>query len=1141
MDTLRSKGKYSLQCTKPVASDSPDHIQPHGTRWDNSRNLLFNKKLFALFPDRAIGVLDFGCSGGGFVKSCIDAGHEGVGLEGSDYSKRTGRAEWATIPDNLFTADITGDWQLSADGSPAKFDAITAWEFIEHIKPADLPLVCAGALRHLNPGGLWIMSVSTDREVVNGHVLHQTVENRQWWLDFFATQGLKHHEQFVSYFSQDWVRGPLQNAPGSFHLVLSRAGETAPAIPPRFKHAVLDLVQNAGEFLEKGIAINCRGMIEYALMCIDQAIAEAPNHAEMRFARANILLKLNRGGDAANELQAVLRMAPGHVQAKNILNQLIALSAQNQRTAPVAAAAPAPVVLTPVSSVQIPSAKTKTPKISVVTPTFNCGKYLRQCIESVLAQGYENFEHIIVDGASKDETIQILKSYPHVKWISEPDSGEAEALNKALKMASGDILNWLNADDYYNGNDVFSTVVEEFKIQSDCDVLVGKALIINEDDQVLGMRTPKQPLNLASLMRWFRDVHLYQPAMFYTKRVNDKVGPYRQDLFFSIDLEYWLRIAAAGFKYGYVNSALARARLVRNGAKSANDPIKQEKNWHEIVTPFAELLPAGERYNFWKDYFDYRVARQDKYNEPITGPNEVEALVALATTLIEKNQFQMAFQVVQQLLSQFAERGDGYWMASDLLCRMGRQSEAWQIVQKGLAANQRPLDNSRDAMHPGSTGMRCIPAIAKVPSFPRPTLIMDQSCSRKALVFFPHNPMPPQSGAHRYVLAILEGLRAHGYRPLLVSSTQSSETPWNQEAIEWLNKEWETDVLLHQPSAEDQQYVAKNAGGKFGTRLTPPGLHKTWRQAFAHAKPELIVMNYAAFGALVDDPIFSSTRKAMFMHDLATANDAMQKKMWSDLGNRYAGQFAPGDVPAKFLDEEYFGAEVFVDPAELAIYNQYDFTVHVSRREMDLVALTSPDTKMVYLPNVGEAAINPRNTYSGDPLFVVGANLFNVQGFLYFAAKVMPEVLKANPAFNLKVVGNACKWLKPQRGTQLLGFVQDIVPLYNAAPFAICPLIGGTGQQVKIIEAMCAGVPVICLKNVAESSPIEHGVNGLVASDAREFAEFVKQLYADRQLCRWLGDAARETIRTKYNNAMQYERIGKIAAVAAMPALRIAG
>src|SRR5579871_948679 len=96
----------SLSCERPVALASPDHKFPWGTLRDNSRNRRFNQKLYRLFGvKQALAILDVGCSGGGFVRDCIEDGHLAIGLEGSDYSKRNQRAEWATIPHFLYTCD----------------------------------------------------------------------------------------------------------------------------------------------------------------------------------------------------------------------------------------------------------------------------------------------------------------------------------------------------------------------------------------------------------------------------------------------------------------------------------------------------------------------------------------------------------------------------------------------------------------------------------------------------------------------------------------------------------------------------------------------------------------------------------------------------------------------------------------------------------------------------------------------------------------------------------------------------------------------------------------------------------------------------------------------------------------------------
>jgi glycosyltransferase involved in cell wall biosynthesis len=89
------------------------------------------------------------------------------------------------------------------------------------------------------------------------------------------------------------------------------------------------------------------------------------------------------------------------------------------------------------------------PKISIVTPSYNQGQFIEEAICSVLAQKYDNFEHIVIDGGSSDNTIEVLKRYPHLIWISETDEGQSDAINKGFRLAQGEIIGWLNSDDYY--------------------------------------------------------------------------------------------------------------------------------------------------------------------------------------------------------------------------------------------------------------------------------------------------------------------------------------------------------------------------------------------------------------------------------------------------------------------------------------------------------------------------------------------------------------------------------------------------------------------------------------------------------------------------------------------------------------------
>lgn len=199
----------------------------------------FNRKLYALFEGlpRPPRVLDLGCSGGGFIRDCLNDGCLAVGLEGSDFSLRMSRAEWALLANKfLFTADITKPFQLLAnhdDGSkqPLRFDAITSWDVLEHIETKDLPEVCKNLTNNLADDGICIFSISDSSDTIRGVELHQTIQPKSWWRDMFSENGLVENPEIEAYFNTQFIRGIKQNAPYSFHIVLSKVGGRPPKAP----------------------------------------------------------------------------------------------------------------------------------------------------------------------------------------------------------------------------------------------------------------------------------------------------------------------------------------------------------------------------------------------------------------------------------------------------------------------------------------------------------------------------------------------------------------------------------------------------------------------------------------------------------------------------------------------------------------------------------------------------------------------------------------------------------------------------------------------------------------------------------------------------------------------------------------------
>ena len=177
-------------------------------------------------------------------------------------------------------------------------------------------------------------------------------------------------------------------------------------------------------------------------------------------------------------------------------------------------------------------------KISVLTPCFNSGQYLKKCIESVLSQTYLNWEHIIVDGNSTDNTIEILEQYPHLIWISEPDSGQSEAMNKAFAMSKGDLIVYLNADDYFF-KDSFRIFIDSFKKHSNTDIIVGNLYVENNNKLTPSVNSTTSWKDLSILKGRFP---MNPVSYMYKKKVQEGVGAFPIDEHYTMD--YWFLIRA---------------------------------------------------------------------------------------------------------------------------------------------------------------------------------------------------------------------------------------------------------------------------------------------------------------------------------------------------------------------------------------------------------------------------------------------------------------------------------------------------------------------------------------------------------------------------------------------------------------------
>ncbi len=183
------------------------------------------------------------------------------------------------------------------------------------------------------------------------------------------------------------------------------------------------------------------------------------------------------------------------------------------------------------------------PKISIITPSFNQGSFIRQTIDSVLGQNYPNLEYIIMDGGSTDGTLDILRSYgADLRWVSQKDNGQADAINRGMSMVSGDILAFLNSDDYYLPG-ALHRVVERFA-QSGCVWLTGDYRIVDQDSRkmqgfVVGYKTFWRKFSSAGLLSVLN--YIIQPSTFWSRALWEAAGPLDVNLRYTMDYDFWMR------------------------------------------------------------------------------------------------------------------------------------------------------------------------------------------------------------------------------------------------------------------------------------------------------------------------------------------------------------------------------------------------------------------------------------------------------------------------------------------------------------------------------------------------------------------------------------------------------------------------
>lgn len=333
------------------------------------------------------------------------------------------------------------------------------------------------------------------------------------------------------------------------------------------------------------------------------------------------------------------------------------------------------------------------PRISIVTPSYNQAAFIAETIESVLSQsGDFEIEYLVMDGGSTDRSVEVIRRYADrvaldwpatcarvsMKWVTQRDRGQSDAINQGLRQATGDIVGYINSDDlYYRG--AFDRVVTTFAARPEADFVYGNGDLIDKDGRPL-REWASRPFNCSVLASYdflrngFRN-YIMQPATFWRRSVLDKIGYFDETFHYALDLEYWIRAGRAGLNLHHIPHKLAKFRTWP-GTKTLSS---RTVFWEDHLELYRRYRGGGLAIFF--AYYYYNLARQFELDLARTAEE--------ASGILRRWEGLPAGE--RQLIAQQAARGFGlacFLLASDLRSQR-RFEEGASAFRSGLA--NRPL------------------------------------------------------------------------------------------------------------------------------------------------------------------------------------------------------------------------------------------------------------------------------------------------------------------------------------------------------------------------------------------------------------------------------------------------------------------
>lgn len=255
---------------------------------------------------------------------------------------------------------------------------------------------------------------------------------------------------------------------------------------------------------------------------------------------------------------------------------------------------------------------TTIPKISIITPSYNQGKYLERTIRSVLEQNYPNLEYIIIDGGSTDTSVEIIKKYESKisYWVSEKDQGQSHAINKGFEKITGDIVAWINSDDWYEAG-VFDEIVKNYKINP-LGIWIGDCTRHYEKKNKVWLLKPKIPTFQSLLRFWRKSFCPAQPSIFFPNAALKAAGLLDESLHYAMDLDLWIKMSR-NFKFYYVGKNLSNYLIHDDSKSGSGDGFKKFRaEWKSVCFKHLKSASFKEKILVYLDYYYHWLLRPSR-------------------------------------------------------------------------------------------------------------------------------------------------------------------------------------------------------------------------------------------------------------------------------------------------------------------------------------------------------------------------------------------------------------------------------------------------------------------------------------------------------------------------------------------------